>query len=321
MEKKLKLVLISLLLGPVLFWAFNNVEAKSGFTIVPAKISLTIDKGNDKESVINVKNAGDNPIGVLIDVQDFVPTANTTNFNFVRKAPGITSLVDWITISKKTFQLKTGESKDVDFTVKVPEDASPGSRFAVIFFSTGAPPGEGGQLNVSARVGSLVFLTVPGDFKQTGEVSNFRTEKFFQKGPVSFKFDFLNTGTVFFEPKGTITIANIFNKKVGEVLVEGNVVLPTGMRSIGTVWEKPDYLLGIYKAHLAISVTGKGDIAESDVSFYAFPIIPGIATLVILIVLVLLVIYIRRNFRFNIARVDKEESALPNQNIKQTWKK
>lgn len=317
MDKKLKLVLILLLfLGPILFWFFNSVKAKSGFTIIPAKISLTIDKGQEKESLINVTNAGDSPIGVLIDVQDFVPMANTTNFNFVSKAPGITSLVDWITINKKTFELKTGESKDVHFIVKVPEDASPGSRFAVIFFATGASPGEGGQLNVSARVGSLVFLTVPGDFRQTGEVSNFRTAKFFQKGPVSFKFDFLNTGTVFFEPKGAITITNIFNKKVGEVPVEGNVVLPTGMRSIGAVWEKSGYLLGIYKAHLAISVTGKGDIAESDVSFYAFPIIPGIAVLVILILLILLVIYIRKNFRFNIARVDKEEPVLPQQNIK-----
>jgi len=317
MEKKLKLVLILLLLNLVLFWAFNNVEAKSGFTIVPAKISLTIDKGKDKESIINVKNAGDSPIGVLIDVQDFVPMANTTNFNFVRKAPGMTSLVDWVAISKKTFELKPEESRDIHFTVKVPEDASPGSRFAVIFFSTGAPPSESGQLNVSARVGSLVFLTVPGDFRQTGEISNFRTAKFFQKGPISFKFDFLNTGTVFFEPKGTITITNIFNKKVGEVPVEGNVVLPTGLRSIESIWLTTGWLIGFYKAHLAISVTGKGDIAGADTSFYAFPIIPGIAALVILILLIFAIWYIKKNFRFNIARVDKEEPVPPSQNIKQ----
>jgi len=305
MEKKLKLILISLLLGPVLFWASGGVEAKSGFTIVPAKISLTIDKGQEKESVINVKNAGDSPIGVLIDVQDFVPMANTTNFNFVRKAPGITSLVDWVKIDKKTFELKPDESKDFYFTVKVPKDASPGSRFAVVFFSTGAPPGEGGQLNVSARVGSLVFLTVPGDFRQTGEISNFKTDKFFQKGPVSFKFDFLNTGTVFFEPKGTITITNVFNKEVAKVPVEGNVVLPTGLRSIESMWLTDQWLIGSYKAHLAISVTGKGDIAEADASFYAFPIIPGIVALVVLILLIFAVWYVKKNFQFNIARVDK----------------
>lgn len=213
---KVKSIFFLLLLSPILVWAFSacpgfieQVHANQGFTIFPAKLSLTIDKGGAQENFIKVTNAGDSAVGVKVEVQDFVPTAGASGFNFVAKAPGITSLVDWIDIDRSVFNLRPNESRDVPFTVRVPKDASPGSRFAVVFFATGASGGS--QLNVSARVGALVFLTIPGDFKQTGEISNFRSPKFtFKKETINFDFDFTNTGTVFFEPKGLLTITNIF---------------------------------------------------------------------------------------------------------------
>src|SRR3989344_6794336 len=318
MAKNLKYIFLAvvLLLAQIFYFGspagtqgfFNVIEAAQGFTIFPAKISLEIDKGAEQSSRIKVTNAGDGKVGVLVSVQDMVPTANSGGFNYVPKAPGITSLVDWITINKEVFSLKPNESKDVPFTIKVPPDASPGSRFAIVFFATGAPDSESGQLNVSARVGSLVFLTVPGDFKQTGEILNFRTNnKFlFQKEPIVFKFDFQNTGTVYFEPKGAITITNIFGKTINTILVEGQVVLPTGLKTITVAWPYSGWLFGVYKASLAISVTGKGDIASADTMIYAFPIIPSLGALGVLIILILLFWYIKRNFKFSVVKKESE---------------
>ena len=242
-----------------------------------------------------------------------VPTANSGGFNYVPKAPGITSLVDWISIDKKVFNLKPNESKEVPLTIKVPADASPGSRFAIVFFATGAPADEKGQLNVSARVGSLVFLTVPGDFRQTGEILNFRPNSRFlyQKEPIIFKFDFQNTGTVYFEPKGAITITNIFGKITDTIPVEGQVVLPTGLKTITIAWPYNSWLFGIYKAHLAINVTGKGDIATADTTIYAFPILPSLGALGILIILILILWYIKKNFKFTVAKKESESTLNP----------
>ena len=267
---------------------------------------MTVDKGQTYNDEIQVTNAGDSVVAVLPDVQDLVPASGASGFNFMPKAPGITSLVDWIQISRKPFELKPNETKAVPFTIKVPSDASPGSRFAVLFFATGALSG-GGQLNVSARTGSVILLTVPGDFKQIGEISNFILSKFvWNNQPTGFKFDFLNTGTVYFEPKGTITITNIWGKKVAEIPVAGQVVLPTGMRSINTVWEKPSYLLGIYKAHLAINITGKGDIATKNARFYALPLYPSLGALGILLILIVVLWYIKKNFKFALVRKDSD---------------
>jgi hypothetical protein len=315
MAKNLKFIIYSiiLILAQIFYFGLfpvKQTEAAQGFTIFPAKISLEIDKGAEQNSRIKVTNAGDSKVGVLISVQDMVPTADSGGFNYVPKAPGITSLVDWISIDKKVFSLKPNESKEVPFTVKVPADASPGSRFAIVFFATGAPAGEKGQLNVSARVGALVFLTVPGDFKQTGEILNFRTNnKFlFQKEPVVFKFDFRNTGTVYFEPKGAITITNIFGQTMGAIPVEGQVVLPTGLKTLTVAWPYSGWLFGIYKAHLAINVTGKGDIATANTMIYAFPIVPSLGALGVLIILILIFWYIKKNFKFSIVKKEDLEN-------------
>lgn len=318
MNKNLKFVIFAVFLSFVsfLFFSAKQTEAAQGFTIFPAKLSLDIDKGAQQSSWIRVTNAGDSKVGVLVSVQDMIPTANSGTFNYVPKAPGVTSLVDWISIDKKVFNLKPNESKEVPFTIKVPADTSPGSRFAIVFFATGAPAEKGGQLSVSARVGALVFLTVPGDFKQTGEITNFRSNNKFlyQREPVIFKFDFSNTGTVYFEPKGTITITNIFGKITDTIPVEGQVVLPTGLRTITVAWPYGGWLFGIYKAHLAIAVTGKGDIAAADTMIYAFPILPSLGALGALIILILLFWYIKRNFKFAI--VKKESEPIKNQKNK-----
>ena len=240
---------------------------------------------------------------VITDVQDVLPTPGGSGFNYLPKAPGITSLVEWIKINEKPFELNLDEKKDVSFSITVPPDASPGSRFAVLFFATGGS--GGGQLNVSARAGSVILLTVPGDVKQTGEVLNFILSKFiWNNHPTGFKFDFQNTGTVYFEPKGLITITNIFGKKVVEIPVAGQVVLPTGMKSIGATWENPGYLFGIYKAHLAVSVTGGGEIATKNATFFALPLYPSLGALGVLLILIVIWWYIKKNFKFAIVKKD-----------------
>lgn len=298
-------VIFSLFVG----WDFFDVAfAKQGFTIFPAKLSLTIDKGGEQENFIKVTNAGDSAVGVKIEVQDFVPQAGASGFNFVAKAPGVTSLVDWISIDRRVFNLKPNESRDIPFTVKVPSDASPGSRFAVVFFATGSSGGS--QLNVSARVGALVFLTIPGDFKQSGEISNFRSPKFtFKKEAIKFDFDFTNTGTVYFEPKGLLTITNIFGQKIAEVPVEGYVVLPTGKRTISVDWQSAKWLYTLfYKAHLAIAVTGKGDIATANTFIFAVPLVPTVFALIILAILIFITWYIKRHFKFAIVKKEYLEN-------------
>ncbi len=228
--------------------------------------------GDIVSGVITLINESDEDVNLDIVVEDFVPTAGTDNISFVGRAEGNTTVRDWISfgLAPKTI-FRQGSSHSIPYTIRAPLDAEPGSHFGIIFF-TGTRINDTGQLQVGTRLGMLIFVTIPGNQLQKGKVLGFSSPKFVQAGPVPFKIKFENTGTVHFEPKGNITITNIFGKKVGEVSIAGQAVLPTGVQDLKAEWAAGGLLLGRYRAELNI-IDGEGNELTADqITFYAFPL-------------------------------------------------
>lgn len=74
-----------------------------------------------------------------------------------------TTLEDWITVEDQSVTLsKYGESKEINYTISVPEDAQPGSYYAAIMLTdtNGEIPVSSNQVGVESRIGMLVLLTV-----------------------------------------------------------------------------------------------------------------------------------------------------------------
>ncbi len=249
----------------------NFAHSGIGLGIQPNKISHTIEPGDSVSGVITLKNASDSDVKVEVEMNDFIPTPGTGDFHFVKRAEGVTSVRDWVTIgSPADFIFKKGESKEIPYTIKAPKNAEPGSHFGIAFFMA-SKIGDTGQLKVGTRVGMVIYVTVPGNFLQKGKLLDFSTSKFIQKGPVNFKIKFENTGTVHFEPKGVIKITNIFGKEVANVPVQGALVLPTGVKDFTVNWPV-NFLLGRYKAEISLK-DGEGNVLTAkSVAFYAFPL-------------------------------------------------
>ena len=256
----------------VLFLFSNIAEATTGLTIQPIKISETVNLGASSSGFISLTNASGEAINVSLEVEDFVPTAGTSNISFVGRAEGNTTVRDWITVdSPSSFVFEKGESRDVPYKITAPVNAEPGGHFGVIFFKA-TEIKQGGQLKIGTRVGVLVFITIPGNQLQKGKILDFKAPFLVQGKSVPFKINFENTGTVHFEPKGTITVKNIFGKETGKVEVSGQSVLPTGSREITASLNSEGFLLGRYTASLSL-VDGEGnELSAKDISFYAFPI-------------------------------------------------
>lgn len=256
------------------FLCVPNVFAGTGITIQPIKVSHTLNPGEEAIGVISLTNAsGDDEVIITLKAEDFVPAAGGDGVNFIGRAPGVTTVMDWITLGsdgEHEFRLKGGESMNVPYRIKAPGGAEPGGHFGVLFFQANRAA-ENQQLNVGTRIGVLVLVTIPGNNLQKGRILDFSTKTFYQKPPIDFFIRFENTGTVHFEPKGTIKITNIFRKKVGEVPVQGQIVLPTGVRNLTAKWGVGGLLLGKYKAELSI-VDGEGTVLTGkSISFYVFP--------------------------------------------------
>ncbi|OGZ37435.1 MAG: hypothetical protein A3E90_00680 [Candidatus Portnoybacteria bacterium RIFCSPHIGHO2_12_FULL_40_11] len=278
---------LKLFIGLVFFvflFSFQKVEADVGFEIQPIKVKHTLNAGESASGIISLINKSDEAVEVEPVLRDFVPMAGTISIQFIERAPGVTTIIDWITLEPAgSFILERGKSKDISYTIQAPANAEPGGHFGTIFFK-GTGLKDTGQLKISTQVGTLVFATVPGPNLQKGKISDFSGPKFIlgpknirdilkRKTPaVNFSLKFENTGTVHFEPKGSIKITNMFGREAGETAIAGQIALPGWVREINSDWVPKGLLFGQYKAKAKI-IDGEGnELTTEEISFFTFPL-------------------------------------------------
>lgn len=288
----------------VAIFAFSGrAYASTGLSIQPLKATHTLNPGESASGVIQITNAGDNAVNVETKVEDFIPLAGTYQIQFVGRAPGISTVRDWITLdAPKSFVLAKGAAKNVSYTIKTPPNAEPGGHFGVAFFKASELAKNDQQLKVGTQVGMLILVTIPGSHLEKGNILDFTGPLFVQKSPINFTIKFENTGTVHFEPRGTITIANMFGKEVGSVSVGGQVVLPTGIRDLAANVNFDGVLLGRYKANLKMFDGEGNELTAKSIAFYAFPLWYIIAFFITIAALFFAIRFLKKNIKISISR-------------------
>lgn len=274
-----------------------------GLSIQPLKVSHTLTPGEEISGVIQITNASDDAVTVETKIEDFIPLAGTYNIQIVQRAPGITTVRDWISLdAPASFTLGKNEIKNVRYTIKTPANAEPGGHFGVALFKASELPKDGSQLKVGTQVGMLILVTVPGSRLEKGSVLDFSGPWFVQTNPIDFSIKFENTGTVHFEPKGTISVTNIFGKEIGTVSVEGQVVLPTGVRDLLASVHFEGVLVGRYNATLTMFDGEGNEIAKRTTAFYAFPLWYVVGFIVTVIILFFGIRFLRKNVKISITK-------------------
>jgi hypothetical protein len=187
------------------------------------------------------------------------------------------------------------------YTTSIPKEAEPGGHYATIFFEyvNTSEISDNTTVDISERVGALVFITVSGQIFEKGQVlgakssnkcsgvqCSFKTARFREWGPVPFEFRFENTGNIHVKAKGKIEIYNLFGRKVGEIPVAEKTVLPKSTRFFDSKWLR-EPLFGYYTANLTINY-GTLDVTEkAKTSFIVIPwkIVLGFVVLALFVVL------------------------------------
>lgn len=294
-----------LILGLIAVTFFLQAEVvlgATGLTIQPIKVSQTLNPGDTFTGFINLSNASDDQVLVQVKAEDFLPSAGTNGLNFIGRAPGVTSVRDWINIeSPDEFLFAEGASQSIRYTISVPEDAEPGGHFGVIFFKAIEKQDVDEQLKIGTQVGMLVLVTVNGDFERSGKILDVEAPSFVTNTPINFVINFENTGTVHFEPKGHISIKNMFGKEVGNVPIEGQVVLPTGIKELGFSWQSHGIVLGKYTADIVIDDEPGNELDSRSVTFYAVPVWYVLGFLVALFFVWKVLVFFRERVTINIS--------------------
>lgn len=245
--------------------------AHANLSISPLKHELTIEAGKEKSEIIKVTNNSDTPITLYTSKEDFIAGDDTGTPTFVKpqnQTSDVYSLSNWISIENANITLAKGETREVRFSVKVPEKWEPGGHYGAIFFSPGAP--SGAQVAVVQRLGVLILINVPGNIQIAGSMESFQIGKklenkfasatAFNAFPIIFETKFKNDGNTHLKPTGRIelidengdTLKNVGKEVItspagafiGEKMVDyipvndglGNV-LPKSERRFESTWE------------------------------------------------------------------------------------
>lgn len=258
---------------------------KTSLAISPPLFELSANPGDTLSHEIRVDNLIDKTLSLKIDRKDFVAMGEEGQAVLTDK-PTRYSLSSWIHTADDSFSLRQHASKTVKFTIRVPENAEPGGHFGSVVFKT-VPKKDGGTsgLAIGQEIGALILLKVAGEVKEDGRILSFKPRSsIIEAAPLTFETRFENTGNVQVVPSGTITVTDLFGRKLGDAHVESRTVLPGSVRKIATGWEG-ELWPGWYTATVSLGYGTKGQLVTASTSFFVFPykiILPVLAILAII---------------------------------------
>ena len=202
-------------------------------------------------------------------------------------------LSTWVTLDASEIELEPGQEKPVQITIKVPENATPGSHFGGMFISMQPPRMRSTGASVGYEVANIISIRVAGDAVESAQIRSFSTDNFiYSKPKVDFTARVENKGTVLVRPFGPLEIYNMFGKRVAMITLNEpkGGVFPLSERSFSVTWENDGPGFGRYQAIVSMVYgdQGRQSTISSTASFWILPmniILPALGVLAFLLLL------------------------------------
>ncbi len=293
--------------SPVLAASSATSGHGNGLKISPVRNDLTIKPGEAQTIDMYVTNLTKGPADLKVVIDDFTAGTDETGIPNIllngEKAPEH-SLKDYIS-PIDNFTLNPKETKDVKANVSIPSGTSAGGYFGVVRFVP-APSNTNKNVNLTGSVGSLVLVTVPGNYKEQMSIESLDVRKMdsdtHKLGDPSVIYTndndlfgvvrFQNSGDVQEQPFGKLLLKKggktLGSYEINNTVPKGNV-LPDSVRRF-SVPLKDLHGMGKYTIEGNFGYGNKGQLLSAKTTFYIIPI-GIIIALVILLILILLAIF------------------------------
>lgn len=286
----------------------GDATTANSLKVSPLRTDISADPGETKVVKITIGNPTSSAVSVRPVQNDFVADGEDGTPALILEESEYASShsLKQFLQPLDSFTLEGGESKTIEATIVVPENAEAGGYFGAVRFMPTSPD-EGGQVNLSASVASLILLTVNGDAPEKLTLTDFtvqqqgRSATFFTTGDnMSISIRFKNEGNLQAGPFGNISVT-----KGGEVLYQTEfnnsdprgMVLPDSARRWSESIENISGF-GKYTVSAVFTYGSNNQTIEVTKSFWVIPlpiIISAIAILILIIGAIIgLVLYRRR---------------------------
>lgn len=269
----------------VIPFASSSVQAQSGqaLEIGPPVISLSGDPGQTVSTLISLRDVSPSALIVTSELNDF--EANGEDGTPRVLLDGETtpySFKEWVR-PVPTLTLQPREIVSQEIIIDIPANAAPGGYYGIIRF-TGTPPElEGTGVALNASLGSLIFLKVNGQAKESLSIEDLTvtsggvTGSILEGTPITVSSRVKNTGNTFERPVGLITIKDLFGNIVATLPVnqEQRIILSDSTRKFDQELDETvigdRYLFGGYTAEIAIDYGSDGKQEKKSITFWIIP--------------------------------------------------
>lgn len=261
---------VALLLAMAVLLVFTPVDTVraadpvESITLSPTSKTYKVDPGQTFEDTLTVLNDGDT-------AYDFTVYTAPYSVNNSAYEPNFTSTVanadayTWIQFKQVTWHAEAHETIKIPYTVYVNKKASPGGHYGVLFAETQPASGSEGAatLGRKKRVGAILYATVSGDVKLSGNVASTRINWFQTKAPLTGTSSVNNTGNSDFTTTVNYQVADVFGAVKYSFKGE-YAVLPSTTRDITLSWADTPWF-GLYKVRVTTTFLDQSKTAESYV--------------------------------------------------------
>lgn len=244
----------------------------NSFTVLPMSQQISLTPGETYTGKITVVNPADAEGNFKYKISIFPYAVVGENYEADLATENNRSMITkWIKITEPVGEIAPNESKEIEFTVSVPDDAPAGGQYAAITVASNdeAENVEGVAVQNVFEIASIVYATVAGETKHSGSIIENNVPGFSAVTPVTLSALIENGGNIHENSTFVIKVSNFFT---GEVILpteddEGiynEVIMPESTRRIErNVSNLP--AIGVIKISQTIYYNNEFSTVEKDV--------------------------------------------------------
>lgn len=245
------------------------------FTLMPMSKTIDLNPGETYTGAIVISNpvdaTSDFSYKVTIDPYSVKVNENEGYDINLAEQYNRSMITEWITVEEPTGTIAPNESKEVKYTIKVPENAPAGGQYAALAVAAndGNNTSDGLAVQNVVEMASIIYAKVAGETVHEGQILENNIPGFVTSIPAVLTSRIENTGNVHEYADYTITVTDVFT---------GRVILPTE-ESDGhyseIIMPETTYapkreisnlpIIGVVKVNQTIKYNGETSVQESNI--------------------------------------------------------
>lgn len=223
--------------------ACESVLAESSFSVSPMKQKIVLTPGETYHGTFSISNPGSN-------TEDFsyrlavTPFYVDENYEIKYENNGdYSQIVDWIAIDNETGVIAPNNTKEIAFTINVPNNVPTGGQYAAITVTsdTEADQIEGLNLQAKYSIVHIIYAEIAGTTQRSGDVQSANVPGFLFSGKISGTSTIKNTGNVHSDATYKLQVFPLFSNEEVYTNVENpdtKTILPDRALYNTTSWEE-----------------------------------------------------------------------------------